>query len=112
MFSLAAGIAIALIFFLPFVNLEAAVFYINFKGEAMLFGRHPEGVDMDFTDIDTMDNRVSEPQKGVDNVAMDENKDNIYYSLRSKSETYETPTYTRVYPDLDLLASPEQVTEL
>lgn len=89
-FSLAAGVVIALVFYLPFVNLEAAFFYIKNKGAAMMFGRHPyEGVELDISEM----NNFNPPPKNVEsynNYGLDmDNRSNYYSTLKTNRDPTE-----------------------
>ena len=105
MFSLGAGVVIALIFYLPFVNLEAAFFYIKTKGAAMMFGRNPyEGIELDFEDTNSV-NHI-DPMTGVDNYGMDHQSE-IYNTIRTSTDP------TKYYNAVDSASSkPVEVTEL
>ena len=101
-----AGVALALIFYLPFVNMEAAFCYIKTKGAAMMFGRNPyEGLDIDISDIDTPSQvGPTTGAEGTDNYGMDPPA-YIHYAAGPSSE-YANTDGESTY------AKPIEVTEL
>ena len=107
-FTLMAGVVIALIFYLPFVNMEAAFFYIKTKGVGMMFGRNPyEGLDLDISDIDGPSHIAPTiSSEGADNYGMD-TQTHIHH-VAGPSAGY-TPTNTG---DESTSTKPVEVTEL
>ena len=105
MVSLGAGCVIGLVFYLPFVNLEAAFFYVKTKGVAMMFGRNPyEGIELDFDDMNIVSN--INPMTGVDSYGMDHQTD-VYSTTRTNKEPSE------YYNAIDSTSSqPTEVTDL
>ena len=103
-----AGVVIALIFYLPFVNMEAAFFYIKTKGVAMMFGRNPyEGLDLDISDIDGPSHIApTVSSEGEDNYGMD-TKTYIHYVAGPSTGFTHTNT-----GDESTSTKPVEVTEL